>query len=251
MRLHCLGTTGYHPNCRQHTACYFIADTGTLLDAGTGLFRLSSLLRNSPLQELDILLSHAHLDHVVGLTFLIDVMAMTELRTVRVYGTSDKLQAVREHLFHPLLFPVPPSFSFHEIAADSEPLVLPQAEVDFFSLEHPGGSVGMLLRTPSKKIAYITDTTPLSVPEWEERLEGVDLLLHECYFSDNHADLALRTGHCWLSAVTKLVEAVRPKQTLLIHTNPQAELMGETLCLDSRHRDLGIRLAEDLLCIDF
>lgn len=251
MRLHCLGTTGYHPNSRQHTACYFLPEAGILLDAGTGLFHLSSLLRDSPLGQLDILLSHAHLDHVVGLTFLLNVMAMTELQTVRVHGTTDKLQAVGEHLFHPLLFPVPPSFSLHEITADSQPLILPQAEVNFYSLEHPGGSVGMLLKIASKRIAYITDTTPLVAPDWKQRLKGIDLLLHECYFTDHHVDLAIRTGHCWLSAVTELVEAIRPKQTLLIHTNPLAELMGETLCLESRHRDLGIRLAEDLLYVDF
>lgn len=251
MRLHCLGTTGYHPNSRQHTACYFLPEAGILLDAGTGLFHLSSLLQHSPLSELNILLSHAHLDHVVGLTYLLDVIAMTQLRTVRVYGTSDKLRAVRDHLFHPLLFPVPPSFSFHEIAAESQPLVLPEAKVNFFALEHPGGSIGMLIQTSSRKIAYITDTAPLLEPEWKERLKDVDLLLHECYFTDVGADLARRTGHCWLSAVTEFVAAVRPKRTLLIHTNPQAELLGETLCLDSRHRELGIRLAEDLMCVEF
>lgn len=250
MQLHCLGTTGYHPSHNQHTACYYLPEIGTLLDAGTGLFRLAPLLMESPRKELDILLSHAHLDHVVGLTFLLDVMALTELKTVRVHATSDKLEAVRDHLFHSLLFPVPPNFTFNEINPEST-VRLPQVEVECYPLDHPGGSIGMILQTASKKIAYLTDTTPLSVSHWRNRLKDVDLMLHECYFTDRHSELALKTGHCWLSAVTDFIEAVRPRQTLLIHYNPQGELMNEELELEPYHRDLGIVVAKDLMCIDF
>ena len=71
MRLHCLGTVGYHPNDSSHTSCYFLPQSGILLDAGTGIFRLAKLIETD---SLDVLLSHAHLDHSFGLTFLLDVL---------------------------------------------------------------------------------------------------------------------------------------------------------------------------------
>jgi ribonuclease Z len=251
MQILCLGTTGYHPSESRHTACYFLPEIGVLLDAGTGLFRLTELLRRRPIGELDILLSHAHLDHVIGLTFLLDIMATTELQTVRVHGSKEKLMVVRDHLFHPMLFPVAPQFSFHEFPTETQSIDLPGARLQYFDLEHPGGSVGMVLETPTKKIAYITDTRPLSIIQWESRLEGLDLLMHECYFTDQSQDLALQSGHCWLSAVTELVEAIRPKKTLLIHANPQAEIIGHSLTLELRHQRLGISIAEDMMVVEF
>ena len=68
MRLHFLGTAGYHPNRRRDTACLMIPEAGILLDAGTGIFRARDLI-GTP--TLDIFLSHVHLDHSVGLTFLL------------------------------------------------------------------------------------------------------------------------------------------------------------------------------------
>jgi ribonuclease Z len=251
MRLVCLGTTGYHPNATRHTACYYLPELGVLLDAGTGIFRLTSQLIEEPRKQLDILLSHAHLDHVVGLSFLLDTMAVTELESVDVYGTADKISAVREHLFHPLLFPVLPNFRFHELNEPPGHLQLANSHVKYFPLEHPGGSIGFLIEADSKRLAYITDTTPLSLEVWSERLTDLDLLLHECYFGDDQAEFAMKTGHSWLSAVTDLVARIRPKQTLLIHVNPQSELFGQPFELTDSHHALGIRLAEDLMAVDF
>ena len=33
MKLHLLGTTGYHPNARRHTACLMLPEQGIVLDA--------------------------------------------------------------------------------------------------------------------------------------------------------------------------------------------------------------------------
>ena len=68
MKLLLLGTGGYHPNQRRHTACLMLPEAGIVLDAGTGFFRVRQHVATP---SLDILLTHAHLDHVVGLTYLL------------------------------------------------------------------------------------------------------------------------------------------------------------------------------------
>ncbi len=55
MKLHLLGTTGYHPNNIRHTACFMIPEAGLVFDAGR-LFRLRPLLQGD---ELDVYLTHA------------------------------------------------------------------------------------------------------------------------------------------------------------------------------------------------
>lgn len=250
MRLHCLGSTGYHPSPTKHTACYYLPDLNLVLDAGTGMHRLTEHLLREPKQSLDIVLSHAHLDHVVGLTFLLDVMAVTELKHVRIFGEQEKLEAVRDHLFHPLIFPVPLRLELVPLEASSGDIRLPKCSVSYFPLEHPGGSIGMLISAESKRIAYVTDTTPQSGKQFFERLRNVDLLMHECYFSDEHQELSLKTGHSWIGAVTSIVQETKPKRTLLIHVNPLAEVLGQNINLSDQHKALSMQFAEDGMIIE-
>src|SRR5580658_6155540 len=103
MKLVVLGSTGYHPNELRQTACFMLPELGLVLDAGTGMFRVRNWL-STP--TLDIFLTHSHLDHVFGLTFLFDVLVGHESTAVTVHAEADKLAAIEEHLLSPLLFPV-------------------------------------------------------------------------------------------------------------------------------------------------
>ncbi len=64
-----------------------------------------TLVARQPIREhlqtttLDIFLTHAHLDHVVGLTFLFDVLYGRQMERVHVHGELNKLQAIAKHLF--------------------------------------------------------------------------------------------------------------------------------------------------------
>src|SRR5262245_66593645 len=101
MKLLVLGTSGYHPNQRRHTACLMLPEAGIVLDAGTGFFRVRKHLQTP---TLDILLSHAHLDHVAGLTFLLSTAVDKPLERITVHAAADKLAAVRDHLLNEHLF---------------------------------------------------------------------------------------------------------------------------------------------------
>ncbi|MFO1063005.1 MAG: MBL fold metallo-hydrolase [Pirellulales bacterium] len=247
MIVHCLGTTGYHPSPSRHTACYYLPEQSLVLDAGTGMFRLTQHLLEQPKATLDIFLSHAHLDHVMGLTFLLDTFAVTALKHVRVFGLSEKLLAVREHLFNQHLFPVWPAIELVPIDDLSLPFRLADgSSISWFPLVHPGGSLGFRIETRAGSLAYVTDTTTVPDSIYRNRLQNLKLLMHECYFNDDYRELAIKTGHSWLNAVEELVSSVRPDKTLLIHINPLAEILNSPLRLTDRHRELGMIVPEDL-----
>lgn len=227
MKLILLGTTGYHPNDRRQTACLLLPSLGVAFDAGTSLYRLSDYLATS---ELDIFLSHAHLDHCFGLTFLLDVRAeCPQLQTIRVHGEPAKLDAVRDHLFSELLFPVAPPFEMVPLAPS---IVLADGAVlTHFPLKHPGGSVGFRIDWPDRSLAYVTDTTAALDATYVERLTGVDLLIHECYFDDSRGEMAELTGHSCLTPVAEVAARAQAGRLVLVHINP--------LLRDDRQFDLS------------
>jgi len=237
MQIHFLGTTGYHPSAQRHTMCVMIPALGIVLDAGSGFFRVREHLRTS---ELNILLSHAHLDHVIGLSFLFDVLYQNNA-TAHVYAAADKLAGLAEHLFHPTLFPLRPPYQEHPLhasvpaaataaqpssksAAGGELTLACGTHVRWFPLEHPGGAIGFRLSLPNgQSLAYVTDTTASPLASYRAEIQDVDLLIHECYFDDGAEDHARLTGHSCLSPVLELVRDCRPKRTALVHLNPLLE----------------------------
>lgn len=215
MRLIFLGTGGYHPNERRQTASLLLPELGIAFDAGTGIYRLPARLKTP---ELNLFLTHAHLDHIVGLTFLLVPMLKGEITKVRVYGSASTLNAVREHLFAPSLFPVLPDFEWCPLIEQNITLTN-GAVVSWIELEHPGGSTGYRVQYGAKSVAYITDTT--APGNYGRFIEGVDLLIHECYFPDDMAEWAPKTGHSHSTPVAQTAQSSGVKRLILVHADPQ------------------------------
>ena len=173
MRIHLLGTTGYHPNDRRQTACFMLPEQGIILDAGTGMYRVRDLIETS---HLDIFLTHAHLDHIMGLTFLFDVLWEKEMDRVHVHGEATKLQQIETHLFSEPLFPVMPPLEFRPLNDVVE--LSGGGKLTHFPLKHPGGSLGYRLDWPDASLAYVTDTTATPDAEYIETIRDGDVLLH-------------------------------------------------------------------------
>ena len=249
MRIDCLGTVGYHPNRSRQTSAYLLPESGLLLDAGSGLFRLPERLETD---SLDILLSHAHLDHTIGLTFLLDVFYQRPVGQLRIWAEAAKITAVREHLFDQLLFPA--QLDAEWLAIDERPeFQIGDVQCSWLPQEHPGGSVAYRLTWPDgKRLIYATDTTGNTSDSYRSWSEDTDLLMHECYFRDDSAEWAQKTGHSWVARVIEVAQATRPKKLLLTHLNP-LETSSDPVGIDQirSQLDCEVILAEDELVVEF
>ena len=104
MNIRVLGCSGAIAAGYKTTA--FLLDDDVLIDAGTGVGDL-------PLDALatidHILLSHSHLDHVLGIPLLAD--AVLRLRTaagrppIQVHALPETLAALRQHIFNGVIWP--------------------------------------------------------------------------------------------------------------------------------------------------
>jgi len=246
MKIVLLGTAGYHPCERRHTPCMLIAECGVMLDAGTGMFRAGPHLQG---RELDIFLTHAHLDHVIGLTYLWSVLRVHRLDEVRVHGKEDHLAALEGHLFATPLFPARPPCQF--VPLRGEVALAGSGRLTFFSVEHPGGAVGFRLDWPGHSLAYVTDTTAHPDAAYLDRIRGVDLLLHECYLPDAQAPLARQTGHSHTSAVAEVACRAGVGRLVLVHLNPLAASEDPIGIHAAQARFPQTILGEDRMEIDF
>lgn len=213
MRLVFLGSGGYYPNERRQTACIMLPEIGVVFDAGTGFSRVAGHLATD---ELRIFLSHAHLDHIVGLTYFIVPLIDGQVKQAQVFAQAPVLQAIDEHLFAAPLFPLRIDYLMQKLDG---PVLLPDGgRVTWCPLQHPGGSTGYRIDWPDRSLAYITDT--IANGSYLEFIRGVDVLIHECYFPDDRTNLAEMTGHSHTTPVAAAARAAGVGQLWLVHIDP-------------------------------
>lgn len=221
-----LGTNGFIPTHGRQTMSFLVVGEGQalLLDAGTGAGRLlgaglQARLRDVP--RLDILLTHYHLDHVVGLSYL---GAFWRDRPVRLHAPRRPLvdadpEEALGRLLGPPLFPV----RLGEFAMPIEvvPYAGPTLEIGALRLRlrrqnHPGGSVGVRI---GDQLAYCTDT--LAEDATSEFARGAGTLLHEVWLTDAEAAAGVPAyGHSAVSGVAGLARAARVGRLMPIHHHP-------------------------------
>jgi ribonuclease Z len=244
MRVEFLGTGGFYPNERRHTTCVMLPEAGIVLDAGTGFFRVLPRIETP---QLDIFLSHAHLDHVVGLPFLLTSLLMCKPTRATLHGAPATLAAVKDHIFAQAIFPLLPPYVFEPLA---EKVAVPgQGTVSHRLLEHPGGSIGFRIDWPGRSLAFITDTTVDG--SYTDFIRGVDLLIHECYFPDDLAVVAAKTGHSNTTPVAEMARKARVGRLFLMHLDPRRTDADPIGLEQARKIFPKTELAEDLMTVEF
>jgi ribonuclease BN (tRNA processing enzyme) len=228
VKLHFLGTTGYHPNNLRQTACLMLPEMGVVFDAGTGMFRVRDLIQT---ETLDIFLTHVHLDHSMGLTFLYDILFEKNLRRVTVHLAEENIEIITRHLYNEKLFPVAPNFEF-AVLGDQPWQLETGGQLTAFPVEHPGGCHGFRLQLTESSLAYVTDTTAYEDASYVQQIQNVDTLIHECYFPDGCEEKAALTGHSCLTPVAQVAKSANAGRVFLVHINP-LDLSASSLNLDS------------------
>jgi ribonuclease BN (tRNA processing enzyme) len=170
-----------------------------LIDAGTGVEAL-------PLAEMEaieaIVLTHTHLDHTAYLAYLADSLHGRIQRTIPVYGRSETLQGLRDHLFNGILWPdftrLPPErpvFSLEPLEP-GESRTIAGLEVAAIGVNHVVPTQGYWVDDGEHAFAFSGDTT--THPALWADLNGrprLDALLVEAAFANEDADLCRLAHH--------------------------------------------------------
>lgn len=199
MQIRVLGCSGSIAAGDRSTA--FLIDRDILIDAGTGIGDLTL----AELGAVDhILLSHSHLDHILGVPLLADsVMRLREGRPpIRVHALPETLDALRRHIFNGVVWP-----DFTQLPSASHPVLTLQPiavgdrvevqgrQIEVLPASHTVPAVGFALHAPAGAWVYTGDTGP-NPALWQRlaTLPTAHLVIETAFRNDEHA-LAARSRH--------------------------------------------------------
>ena len=227
MKLTVLGCSGGIGSGR-HTTCYLI-DDDILVDAGTGITRLSL----EQLANIDhIFLTHSHLDHVLGLPLLLDAVGDRRGMPVTVHALPETLEILSDHLFNWRLWP-----DFREIPDVSNPWVkfspLPLgSSVDlggraFTTLpaHHVVPACGYRITGESGSLVFTGDTTSSdALMHALNDMSDLHDLIIETSFENELRDIAVASQHHWPDSLAHELKRLKSQPGIWItHLKPGNE----------------------------
>ena len=224
MRLEVLGCSGGIGGTLCTTA--FLVDKDVLIDAGSGVGQLGDVALSSVEH---VFLTHAHLDHIAFLPFLIDATMAKRNRPITVYAIEETLRALKDHVFNWKIWP-----DFTQIPSPERP-VLRYAPVEVGKVvelgsrrftplpaNHTVPAVGYCLDSGRASLVFTGDTTRCDAL-WRviNSIENLKYLIIETAFGDADISLAEVSGHlCPKLLADELEKLKRPAEIFLTHMKP-------------------------------
>ena len=219
-----------------NTSCVTIEGSqGSLLvlDAGTGIRRLSSTIPRS-LHRVNILLTHLHLDHIQGLGFF------GPLRhpdcEVHIWGPASTRLSLRDRLsryLSPPLFPVymrdmTSKLHLHEVA--TETFDIGEFTITSAPVIHMDPTVGFRVESGGTVVTYLPDHEPAlgnenftAGKEWTsgyDLAKESDLLIHDAQYTPEEYIMYMGFGHSSMEQAFQFADLANTRHLVPFHHDP-------------------------------
>ena len=221
---------GGNTSCVQVT----LSDGETLiLDAGTGIRSLGFALA-AGMPNINILLTHLHLEHIQGLMFFPPCF-QTDSR-ITIWGPSSREASLEHRVARYISAPLSPvevrelpcEVSFRDTPATE--WEIGSARIRAEAVTHRGPTLGYRITDADASVCYIPDHEPglgaplESVePEWisgYDLARGAGLLIHDCQYTDDEYPEHVGWGHSPLTDALTFARRTEVDRLLLFHHDP-------------------------------
>jgi phosphoribosyl 1,2-cyclic phosphodiesterase len=220
-----------------NTSCVALAPDGgaptLVLDAGTGLQRLTQVLDGRPFRG-SILLGHLHWDHTHGLPFFRAGDHPDAHVDLHMPAQGDPV-AVLARVLSPPHFPIGPrdlrgDWRFHALEPGDH--TIEGFTVTAREIPHKGGrTFGYRVSTGQIAIAYLSDHSPITLGPGPDGLgeyhdaalelaRDVDMLLHDAQYTAAELPARAAFGHSAVEYAVGLAERSGARRLLLFHHDP-------------------------------
>ena len=202
-----------------------------IFDAGTGLRALGlELVKDKRIRNVDIFITHCHLDHVSALPFFAPFFQ--EDYRVRVWAgnlmPADSIEQVMRRLMSSPWFPVPieifkatiefRDFQSGDILRPHDDILLRTAPLD-----HPDGTNGYRLEYGDKTFALLSDTEGFPGKRDNEMISlarRADLAVYDATFTEEELVTRADWGHSTWTRGVRMANAAEVKHLCLFHHDP-------------------------------
>lgn len=220
LKLTPLGTRGWMPIEDRLTMSFLIMykNTNIILDCGTGITRLISHNLKEKLlpEDVNILFSHYHLDHTIGVTYLHGIFK-NDNRKIRMIGPSNLIidigikealeQLTKAPIFGTPIDSYPINIEIDELT--SQNYKISDINIEIKKQEHKGGSVAIRI---DKEICYMTDTKLND--ELIEFAQDTKCIIHEA-LTINEKEKTI--SHCSIEDAVYVAKAAKAKYLMPVH----------------------------------
>lgn len=224
LRLRILGCSGGIGSGAQTSA--MLLDDDILIDAGTGVGNLSM---DEMLKIDHVFVTHAHLDHVACIPFLVDTVGSIRNEPITIHATQATLTTLREHLFNWHLWPdftkIPNNrfpYMRYEPLSLGEVINLNGRRITPLPANHVVPTVGYQLDSGQASLVFTGDTTtnPALWPV-ANSIENLKYLVIESAFCNQKRDIAIRSKHLCPSLLAEELEKLqRTAEIFITHLKP-------------------------------
>lgn len=200
----------------------------------------------------DIVLTHAHLDHVAGLPLFIDDLFATVSEPIRIHAIPDVINVLERDVFNWSVYP-----RFSELSNDFGRImeyrpIEPGSEVKVRHLSiresavnHKVPNSGFFVSDGRSTVAFTGDTAEMS-QFWQtaNELEQISVLLIECAFPDELSSLADISHHLTPAKLRTELAKFRHPESLIYVVNIKPMYRDRVLAQIAELNDPRIQLLD-------
>jgi phosphoribosyl 1,2-cyclic phosphodiesterase len=212
-----------------NTTCLYIESNSgdaIIVDAGTGIRELGTHLVQNNKDEIHLIFTHYHWDHIQGFPFFAPVYLNN--KTIFIYGNK-KETTVKKALAYQMVMPYfPASFpvdtrakiTFKEL---KDNIKIGNVLINTIPNNHPNYTTGLKFTEGKKSFAFLTDNeifvkkgnTPYK--KFVEFTKGVDFFIHDAQYNDEIYPSKLGWGHSTYTQVMRLAKDAGVKNVIFTH----------------------------------
>lgn len=198
---------------RQHLACLVIDDT-VAIDAGSLAQSATPFQRQN---VRDVVLTHAHLDHIAGLPLFVDDLFATVECPITVHAVEEVIDVLERDIFNWSVYP-----RFSELHNDNGPVLeyrcltrgvevgIRHLHMTPLSVNHNVPSVGFIINDRRSTAVMTGDTAELD-GFWSvvNEIDRVDCVIAECAFPNELSELAAISHHLTAKGLGSEIKKLR------------------------------------------
>ncbi|RKM57915.1 MBL fold metallo-hydrolase [Butyrivibrio sp. CB08] len=218
---------------------YMTETEAIILDAGTGIMNMPDIGD----RNVTIIITHAHIDHVLGLPMYVATLGAKELT---IAGASHEGRTIRQQLDTYIkrpLWPVsldifPAKINYIDVKEDASAFQIGPVTITAIPANHPGGSTIYKLECDGTTLVYATDfeheelpddrkDSGLIPPYSTEPLktlidfsQGADLVLYDAQYTPEEYPGCKTFGHSTCEKANELRTTAGVKEMILVHHAP-------------------------------